>query len=483
MELIIHNFCLCCRYCSLSDARRWAWNNTHVTKRIAKEQRISHPKEKTKKSRKTGRVRKWLQKPMSLTDKLSNLHLLLRVPSFSRLPLQVRFFSKEVYQKWRSWNERADGSIRDGIKVLLDLREPGQIINDSELLMSPHAKGKRKREAMGKGGIEGLDVGYSNLKNHIEKSIFFLADYETLKCAVCAEKLGPRTAVALVWYVFSESIFPLCLESVCSLDMLSGSRNSLNCAMLTSKSSSSPQENCRTASHVTCLATKFIKDEGAGSAITPISGRCPGCKEELQWIDLIKESSLRIRGEKEVTKITIKPKERKTKVSKMKDAVAPQPEAHLFDEGDEADPDEDSVAAEMRAMDAADDSLPDDWQYQIEVNNGMVSVLSGHSAVSDGVEAAIPTKRSSSAPKLPAVIEDSELDDTDFRDSARILISTRYICHLFPWYNRCERLDHFRLLHHVFYSPYDVLFDLFNASRCFNDLYVQAITGTHEFIK
>ena len=342
-----------------------------MTKRIAQEQRISHPKVRTKESPKTGRVRKWLEKPpTSLTDKLANLHLLLRVPSFSRLPLQVRFFCEDAYQKWRECNKKVDDSIRGGIKVVLDLKVPEQIINDGEVIMSKHAKGKRKREAVGKGGIEGLDIGYSNLKNHIEKSICFLADYETLKCAVCAEKLDPRTAVALVC----------------------------------------PRENCRAASHINCLATKFIKDEGAGSAITPISGRCPGCKKELQWIDLIKESSLRIRGEKEVAIITKKPKERKTKVPKMID-MTPQPEAHLYDEDGEADPDEDPVAAEMRAMNASDDSLPDDWQYQIDDDESMVSVMSGHSAV---IVAANPPKLSSSAPKFPAVIEDSELDDAEF---------------------------------------------------------------------
>ena len=306
-------------------------------------------------------------------DKLSNLHLLLRVPSFSRLPLQVRFFCEDVYEKWQAWNEKVGDNIRGGIKVLLDLKEPRQIIDDSELPMSTHAKGKRKREAVGKGGIEGLDVGYSNLKNHIEKSISFLADFETPKCAVCAEKLDPRTAVALVC----------------------------------------PRMDCRTASHMACLATKFIKNEGAGFAITPISGRCPGCKEEFQWIDLIKESSLRIRGEKEVAKITKMPKERKIKTPKMKDAVTPQPEARLYQGGD-ADPDEDSATADMRAMDASDDSLPDDWQYQIEDDDGVISLMSGNSAVSDDVEAANSSKRSSGALKLPPVIEDSELDEAEF---------------------------------------------------------------------
>lgn len=364
----------CCKHCSLSDApHRWAWHNTHITRRIADEQRITTRETKVRTFTKTGPTRKRPARPRtSLIDKLSNLHLLLRVPSFSRWPLQVRFFCEDVYQVWQGWNERVDGSIRSGIKVLLDLKQPEETINDREPLMSTQAKGKRKREALGKGGIEGLDVGYSRLKNHVRKSTLFLTKDEDLKCAVCTKNLGPKTAMAL-----------LC-----------------------------PQEDCRTASHLTCLATKFIEDEKASAAVTPISGRCLGCKAELQWIDLIKDLSLRARGEKEVAQMMKKPKERKTKVPKTKNAGALHLEAHTVIE-DVADPDEDFVEADMRALNASDESLPDDWQYQDDDDDDMMSVMSGDSALSDGVDAANATKRSLTAPKLPAVIEDSDWDDAE----------------------------------------------------------------------
>ena len=269
-------------------------------------------------------------------------------------------------------------SVRCGVKVLLDVKQPERIINDGELPMTTKAKSKRKLEALGKGGIEGLDLGYSELKNHIEKSSSMLAENKVLKCAVCAKNLGPKTEMALVC----------------------------------------PQEDCWTASHMTCLATKFIEDEGAGAAITPISGRCPGCKVELQWIHLIKELSLRVRGQKELVKVTKKLKghETKTRVPKTTAAVASQPETHKFEEEDVADPNEDLAGVDMRAFDASDESLPDDWQYQDDDNEDLMSVRSDYTALSDGVEAASPAKRSSTAPKLPAVIEDSELDDAEFSD-------------------------------------------------------------------
>ena len=266
--------------------------------------------------------------------------------------------------------------MRNGIKVLLDLKQPAETINDGELSMSTYAKGKRKRDALGKGGIEGLDVGYSGLKAYVEKSTFLLAEDEALKCAICAKTLGPKTAMAL-----------LC-----------------------------PQEDCRTASHMACLATKFIENEGTGAAIIPVSGRCPGCKEELQWIDLIKEFSLRTRGEKQVAQLMKKPKERKPKAAETKNAAASESDARTVIEEDVADPDEDLMGSNMRALDASDESLPDDWQYQDDEDEDRISVMSGHCALSDGVEVTSPTKRSSTARKLPAVIEDSEWDDAELLD-------------------------------------------------------------------
>lgn len=381
MPVTVQDPCTCCKHCSLSDRpRRWAWHNTHITRKIPTEQRITIPQTKTRRSAKTGHTRKRPVRPVTsledkLEDKLSNLHLLLRVPSFSRWPLQVRFFCEDVYQVWQLWSERVDGTIRGGIKVLLDLKQSEENINDGELPLSTQARGKRKREALGKGGIEGLDVGYSELKKHVEKSIFSLAEDKALKCVVCARSLGPKKAVAL-----------FC-----------------------------PQEKCRTASHMTCLATKFIENEGAGAAVTPVSGRCPGCEEELQWIDLIKELSLRMRGEKEVAQMLKKPKERKTKMPKIKNGAASQLEAHTAVGEDVADSNRDLIE-DMRALDASDESLPEDWQYQDGDDDDMMSLMSDHSALSDGVEAASPNKRSSTAPKLPAVIEDSEWDDAELLD-------------------------------------------------------------------
>ena len=78
----------------------WAWHNAHLTRHITPDERISFATTRTK-TNKTGKVSRRPGRPRtSLTDKLSNLHLLLRVPYFSQWPLEVRFFSEDVYKVW-----------------------------------------------------------------------------------------------------------------------------------------------------------------------------------------------------------------------------------------------------------------------------------------------------------------------------------------------------------------------------------------------
>ena len=372
--------CACCKHYSLPDVPcRWAWQNTHVTKKIPNEQRITKPVSKSHKVKPTRR--KPARPPMSLKNRMSNLHLLLRVPSFSRWPLQVRFFCQDVYEKWQYWNKTVDSSIRDGIKVLLDLRQSEEPISTSNLPLSTQAKGKRNREALGKGGVEGLDVEYSQLKDHIEKSISCLSEHKAFKCAICAKDLDPKSAMALM----------------CN------------------------QETCRTVSHLTCLATRFVEDEGAKAAVIPVSGKCPGCKEELLWIDLVKELTLRLRGEGKVAQMMGKPRAPsirvpKSKVPKINNAAVSQLEGHAVSKEDSSDPEELLVEADMRALDASDESLPDDWHYQDDDEDDIMTAMSSHLAHSDGVAVANPTRGSSTAPKLPAVIGDSDWDDADLLD-------------------------------------------------------------------
>lgn len=349
---------------------RWAWHNTHITKRIADEQRITAGVTRIKTSPKTGRTRKRTALPRpSLIDKISNLHLLLRVPSFARWPLKVHFFCEDVYKAWERWSERVDGKIRGDIQILLDVKQPLEAVVHSDTPLSMQAKGKQKLEAVGKGGIEGLDTGYGNLTGHVEKSIFLLGEDESIMCAVCSDTIGPSTAMALVC----------------------------------------PSEDCKAVFHMSCLAMRFLVEESGLGPIMPTLGRCPTCRVELRWIDLVKEMSLRANGGKEVAQLMKKPSERKAKASNLRKANSFQELGEKLKDGDD-DREEGFVEDSMHAGAAADDALPDDWYYQGD-DDDMMSVTSAASGFSDSVDAASPIRAAAS--RLGVVIEDSEGDDAE----------------------------------------------------------------------
>ena len=353
-----------------------------MTKKITDEQRITVAETSDKVSRKTGRTRKRPVRPRtSLTDKLSNLHLLLRVLGFARWPLQVRFFCEDVYQKWQRWDKAVDGTLRSGTKIILDVKQGVETLEEGETPVGIQAKAKRKQDALGKGGVDGLDVGYEALKSHVEKGILLLAEDEASRCAVCSKDIGVERRMALVC----------------------------------------PREGCRTAFHMSCLATKFLEDDSLGNPIVPTSGRCPECKAELQWVDLVKEMSLRARGEKEVVQLMKKPRERNAKVLKISKAAAAaatsQAEVNDGEDINDTDAKEDIDRNVAFVADVEDDPLPDDWHFQVnDDDDDMMSVTSATSDFWDSMDTASPSKVPVAAPRLKAVIEDSEWDDADVLD-------------------------------------------------------------------
>jgi len=339
---------------------RWAWQNTHLTRRIAEEQRITVRETRIRVSPKSGRTRRRPAKPrISLIDKLSNLHLLLRVPSFARWPLEVRFFSEDVYRVWQRWSERVDGDIRDGITVVLDVKHTAEVGTASAIPRS----GEGREGEVDTGGVNGVDVGYARIKSHVEKSLFLLAEGEVVKCAVCTDDLGTQAAMALV----------------CS------------------------HEGCRSASHMTCLSRIFLEQDGSGTSLVPTVGLCPSCRTPLSWSDLVMEMSLRIRGEKEVARLMKKPRMSKAKATKGAKVLS----SELGDENEEMD----------EAHDVADDhSFEDDWQYQELYDEDFMSVASAVSEPLLESEDMIPSVAQTFDSRVEVVIEDSDWDDAEVLD-------------------------------------------------------------------
>ncbi|KAK5166023.1 hypothetical protein LTR04_000770 [Oleoguttula sp. CCFEE 6159] len=191
--------------------------------------------------------------PVSLTDKLANLHLLLRVKSFARWPLDVRFFAPDVWKMWGRWDERTAGRIREGIGIEL-VRPDGSVA--AERLEA----GAVKDLVQGNGVLEALDVGYASLKAYLEKSKAMLSTGEPVACTICERSIENASTLALVC----------------------------------------PGDGCRMVSHVPCLSERFLAEAEEADAIVPIEGDCPGCKIRLRWMTLVKECSLRLRGQKEI---------------------------------------------------------------------------------------------------------------------------------------------------------------------------------------
>ena len=328
----------------------WAWRNTHLTKRIAKEDRITKVPDKTKS--RSGRLK--IPRPKAtLADKLKNLHLLLRVPSFARWPLDVRFFCEEIWQQWKRDTQNLDKDIRSDISIVLDLKQINGVAEVDESNLSTYEKGKRRRDAIGKGGVNGIDISFASFGSHLEKSRFLLRDDQRARCAVCSEQIA----------------HPGHTSVVC------------------------PHGKCTAASHLTCLARRFLSDEKSYNSLLPTSGNCPQCNISTRWIDLIKEMNLRARGEKESTLLV-----RKLSMSeKPTMAGVSSAPGVILDAKDEDD-----------GNDVEDDALGEDWLSQEDDRDDQSSIASAT------CEASTPTKPFSK--RLPSVIEDSEWDEAEELD-------------------------------------------------------------------
>lgn len=240
----------------------WAWQNSHLTRHISPNERISFATTRTKTSR-TGKVTRRPGRPRtSLMDKLSNLHLLLRASYFSRWPLEIRFFSQDAYQSWQTWCGRVDTHISQDIKVHFDppQTQPPQV--QDEFTSAQPVQRQRKADLIGKGGVDGVDPTYASFREVFDKSQFLLDEGDGQNCFVCNKGVDVQ-----------EDLFIVC-----------------------------PTDHCQSISHVTCLADTFLGQQQSASLV-PKSGQCSSCGQGHSWSELMQQVTLRTRGIKEVKKI------------------------------------------------------------------------------------------------------------------------------------------------------------------------------------
>lgn len=254
-----------------------------------------------------------------------------------------------MFRAWQTWSERVDKQLRPEIKVILDPAQPQPQNLESDEFSSAQRPAKRRRiDDIGKGGVEGVDATYARYQSVFEKGKFILDIGDGQRCEVCKEGIDTGT-----------DLFTLCTAS-----------------------------GCTSLSHVNCLSAYFLGDT-ASSQIMPDTGRCPGCKQEVHWSELMRVASLRIRGEKEVQKLL--KKKRGTKA-----ALA----AEIMEEDD----DDDDAEEELNAADVVDEFDEGD----VDDDEDNVTVASVDSFDSTMTDVRSPAKKSSSNSKLEIVIEDSE---------------------------------------------------------------------------
>lgn len=265
--------------------------------------------------------------------------------------------------------------MRTGVDVFLDLKKPPDLPLGEDAPPSTQLKEKRTQKSVGQGGLEGIDVGYSKLTTHLEKSFFLLADGEKNSCVICDENIASKTPLVLVC----------------------------------------PEQECRASSHLSCLAQRFLHESEEESSILPTSGRCPHCRSRLRWIDLVKELSLRLRGEAEIARLMKKPKTRKRKASRNDENLFQALDENPIDDISNPDHDQTSSEDDSSTGSTLEEPLADDWRYQQDDEDTM-SVTSNASGMSSCFDAPSPTKQRGSTPSLGIVVEDSEWDDAEILD-------------------------------------------------------------------
>ena len=351
----------------------WAWQNGHKTKRIANKDRLTGRHPKTPKARRKAveseedtldeesgdKHRNPRRHPgMTQSQILWDLYLLLRVPSFALLPLSVRFLSMKLFEGWRAWCDSREEQVRDGIKISVDplwdgngkLMKSIRTINEDNGYLTAQLNIEQ---------LEQIDVTYAPYKAHVEKSMTLLADKETVACSLCFERLYSKHMAVLIC----------------------------------------PESTCRTVTHMSCLAEHFSGGTETQS-IVPDNGTCPGCHKRLAWIDLVKEMSLRVRGEKETAVLMKKSRKEKLKVEEPRIAGNRDLDKN---EGQEAD-----------GLEPEDEHLDNDWlPGTTDDTDDAMSVSSVASGLSE--TACKPAERHESA-RLSVVIEDSDWDGVQALD-------------------------------------------------------------------
>ena len=242
---------------------------------------------------------------MPLATRLSNLHLLLHVPSFARWPLELRFFCRDVYESWVQHSAAMAAPMERNIRVHREFEvKTNQSNGEDPAIFKPLGEGSKR-------DIKDIDPTYRLIKAHVELGQALEARPEGSKCICCKEKVDPH----------------LEMVTIC------------------------PEQRCQAHSHMACLSQRFLESEQS-QEVVPIEGQCPRCRTTLKWVDLVKELTLRMRGEKEIKRLM--------KPSKKKPAGQAEPQDSLSEEDDE-----DAYLEELDEDCSPEDVIDEPHQHEV----------------------------------------------------------------------------------------------------------------------
>ncbi len=180
-------------------SRRWALDHPHLSLHIPSGSRLSVSTAR----KKNGLPRKPTK---SLVSIVSNLHLLLRVPSFSRWPLTLHFFSSDVYDEWRKWSATANEPARKDLRIITDFQTTATAIAPPRVDSSSSTVTIDEVPALGAlgNGIHSLSLDYEPIKNYVKKGKEVFDFEREGSCIICHMPMAT-----------GEGLYALCTNDGC----------------------------------------------------------------------------------------------------------------------------------------------------------------------------------------------------------------------------------------------------------------------------
>lgn len=317
----------------------------------------------------------------------------------------------EVHKSWQRILSKVPEQLRESLNVILDF-PPESVPRISSGVEYPESNSATSSNLGTKNGdpsppnrISALPITYALHKPHVEKSKAIIEFERQGSCSICAQALEHDGGIL----------------AVC------------------------PNTGCETVSHLTCLSGNFLdadsrrgegnqspQDTSAGDgSVLPLSGMCKGCGENVKWVDLVKELTLRMRGAAEVERLLKPPRQKKVKEPNPTKRNREDTKTAIAGEtvtADEATDDNDNDDEEGNLDELIDEDKEEDEENELDVTKDDSRLMAGGQSADDwriigdpedddliSVASTVHTSPEkagrSTGMKLDTVIEDSDWDD------------------------------------------------------------------------